>query len=145
VFGVTPDSVVEGESAVAVPVGNTLMTKDRTPAKKPVEPLPAADPNEFAPVGDDLISQNAAIDIETVPDYPPEAKRLGIEGRVQLRLAIDRFGKVRWIRVIKSAGYGMDEAAKQGVYRSKFKPARTRDGRPVDQVIPYTYTFRLSD
>ena len=36
-FGVTLDSVVEGESPVAVPVGNTVMTKDRTPAP-PVPP-----------------------------------------------------------------------------------------------------------
>jgi len=146
VFGVTPESVVEGESGVAVPVGNTLMTKDRTPAKEPLAPLPpAVDPNAFAPVADNLICEDAARIVEIKPDYPPEARRLQIEGQVKVRVAIDRQGNMRWARVIKSPGYGMDEAAKQGLSRSKFKPAHACDGRVVDQIITYTYTFRLQD
>jgi periplasmic protein TonB len=143
VFGVTPESVVEGESGVAVPVGNTLMTNDRTPAKAPPAPLPpAVDPDAFAPVADNLVCQPAAMASEVKADYPPEARRLGIEGRVQLRVGVDRQGNVRWTRVIKSAGYGLDEAAKQALARSKFKPAHACDGRVVDQVIPWTYTFQ---
>jgi periplasmic protein TonB len=143
VFGVTPESVTQGESAVAVPVGNTLMTKDRTPAKGPVAPLPAApDPNAFAPVEDNLIAQHAAVLSEVVADYPPEAKRLGIEGRVILRVAIDRKGNVRWTKVIRSAGHGMDEAAMQALAKSRFRPARTVDGRLVDQVITWKYDFQ---
>jgi protein TonB len=143
VFGVTPESVIEGESGVVVPVGNTLMTKDRTPAKAPPAPLPpAADPDVFAPVADNLVCQAAAMASEVKADYPPEARRLGIEGRVQLRVGVDRQGNVRWTRVIKSAGYGLDEAAKQALARSKFKPAHACDGRVVDQVIPWTYTFQ---
>lgn len=146
VFGVTPESVVEGESGVAVPVGNTLMTKDRTPAKAPPAPLPpAVDPNAFAPVADNLVCQDAAMASEVIPDYPPEARRLGIEGKVQIRVAVDRHGNMRWARVIKSAGYGMDESAKQGLARSKFKPAHACDGRVVDQVITWTYKFQVAD
>lgn len=146
VFGVTPESVVEGESGVAVPVGNTLMTKDRTPAKEPPAPLPpAVDPNAFAPVADNLIAEDAARIVEVKPEYPAEARRLQIEGQVKLRVAIDRQGNIRWTRVIKSAGYGMDEAAKQGLARTKFRPARAYDGRAVNQVITLTYTFQLRD
>ena len=143
VFGVTPESVTQGESAVAVPVGNTLMTKDRTPAKVAPVPLPPApDPNAFAPVEDNLISQPAAMMNEFKADYPPEARRLGIEGRVILRVAIDRKGNVRWTRVIRSAGHGMDEAAMQALAKSKFRPARTVDGRIVDQIITWKYDFQ---
>jgi protein TonB len=147
VFGVTPESVVDGESSVAVPVGNTLMTKDRTPAKAPPAPLPAADPNAFAPVADDLICQHATQDPArfVTAAYPPEAERLGFEGKVKLRVAVDRNGNVRWTRVLKSAGYGMDEAAQQALSRSKFKPARTCDGRLVDQVLTWTYTFQARE
>jgi len=146
VFGVTPESVIEGESGVAVPVGNTLMTKDRTPAKAPPAPLPPApDPNAFAPVADNLICEHAARVVEVKPDYPPEARRLQIEGQVKVRVAVDRQGNVRWSRVIKSAGYGLDEAARQGAARTPFKPAHACDGRVVDQIITLTYTFRLSD
>jgi periplasmic protein TonB len=143
VFGVTPESVVEGESGIAVPVGNTLTTNDRTPAKAPPAPLPpAVAPDAFAPVADNLVCQPAAMASEVKADYPPEARRLGIEGRVQLRVGVDRQGNVRWTRVIKSAGYGLDEAAKQALARSKFRPAHSCDGRVVDQVIPWTYTFQ---
>ena len=146
VFGVTPESVVEGESGVAVPVGNTLMTKDRTPAKAPPTPLPpAVDPNAFAPVADNSICEDAAREVEVKPDYPAEARRLQVEGQVKLRVAIDRRGNMRWARVIKSAGYGMDEAAKLGLARTKFKPARACDGRVVDEVVTLTYTFQLRD
>jgi protein TonB len=144
VFGVTPESVTQGESAVAVPVGNTLMTKDRTPAKAAPAPLPSVpDPNAFAPVEDNLIAQHAAVINEVVPEYPPEAKRLGIEGRAIVRVAIDRQGRVRWMKVIRSAGHDMDEAAKLALSKSKFRPARTVDGRTVDQVITWTYTFQV--
>jgi len=146
VFGVTPESVIEGESGVAVPVGNTLMTEDRTPAKAPPAPLPpAVAPNAFAPEADNLVCEHAAMVRDLKPDYPPEAQRLRIEGQVKLRVAIDRQGNMRWARVIKSAGYGLDEAAKLGLARSKFKPAHSCDGRVVDQVITYTYTFQLGD
>ena len=146
VFGVTPESVIAGESGVAVPVGNTLMTKDRTPAKAPPAPLPPApDPNAFAPEPDNLIADHAAVVSEVKPEYPPEARRLGIEGQVQLRIAVDRHGNVRWVRVVKPVGYGLDETAKLGASRLKFKPARTYDGRLVDEVVPYTYKFHLSD
>ena len=128
------------------PVGNTLMTKDRTPAKTPPAPLPPApDPNAFAPVADNLICEHAARVVEVKPDYPPEARRLQIEGQVKVRVAVDRQGNVRWSRVVKSAGYGRDEAAKQGAARTPFKPAHACDGRVVDQIITLTYTFRLSD
>jgi protein TonB len=146
VFGVTPESVIEGESGVAVSVGNTLMTKDRTPAKAPPAPLPPApDPNSFAPEPDNLIREYAAMVSEVKPEYPPEAKRLGIEAQVKVRIAVDRQGNMRWARVVKPVGYGLDEAARQGAARSKFKPARTYDGRLVDSVIVWTYKFRLSD
>ena len=146
VFGVTPESVIEGESGVAVPVGNTLMTKVRTPAKAPPAPLPPApDPNAFAPEPDNLICEHASRVIDVKPDYPPEARRLQIEGQVRVRVAIDRQGNMRWTRVVKPFGYGLDEAAKLGVARSKFKPAHACDGRVVDQIITLTYTFRLSD
>jgi protein TonB len=143
VFGVTAESVVAGESAVAVPIGNTLMTKDRTPAKAAPLPLPAADPDAFAPVADNLIAQFPASLGEVKAEYPEEAKRMGIEGRVKLRVSLDRQGHVRSVRVAKRAGNGFDEAAKQALMRMRFSPARTADGRAVDWEFTYDYGFEL--
>jgi protein TonB len=143
VFGVTEDSVVEGESPVAVPVGNTLMTEDRTPAKAPPQPLPPAPPPPaFAPVDEDSVSEFPEVSVKPEPVYPETARRMGIGGKVRLRVGIDRKGKVRSVRVIGKAGYGMDEEALRAMWLGKFKPARRADGTPVDLVITYNIVFQ---
>jgi periplasmic protein TonB len=143
VFGVTQDSVVAGDSSVAVPVGNTLMTKDRTRAKTPTLPLPTAPPApEFAPVDEDAVAEFPDAVVKPEPNYPELARRMGIEGKVRLRIGVDRKGNVKTVRVLEKAGYGMDEEAVRVVWQYKFKPAKRADGQPVDTVIPYNFTFR---
>ena len=145
VFGVTEDSVVEGDSPVAVPLGNTLMTKDRTLAKTPPPPLPPAPPSPpaFAPVDEESVAELP--EKLSMPEitYPEMARRLGVEGKVRLRLGIDRKGNVKSVRVLQRVGYGMDEAAESAAWRSKWKPARQEDGKPVDVVIHYNFVFQL--
>lgn len=144
VFGVTQDSVVTGESAVAVPVGNTLMTKDRTLAKAPPPPLPPAPPPrpEFDPVDEESVAEFPEAQVKPEPNYPPIAARMGIGGKVRLKLGIDRKGNVKSVRVLEKAGYGMDEEAVRVVWQYRFKPAKRADGQPVDVVITYNFTFR---
>jgi protein TonB len=145
VFGVTQDSVVEGDSPVAVPVGNTLMTKDRTLAPAPPAPLPPAPPPPpaFAPVDEESVVELP--EKLSMPEiaYPEMARRLGVEGKVRLRLGIDRKGIVKSVRVLQRVGYGMDEAAESAAWRSKWKPARQENGQPVDVVIHYNFVFQM--
>jgi protein TonB len=145
VFGVTQDSVVEGDSPVAVPVGNTLMTKDRTIAKAPPAPLPPAPPPPpaFAPVDEESVAELP--EKLSMPEitYPEMARRLGVEGKVRLRLGIDRKGNVKSVRVLQKVGYGMDEAAESAAWRSKWKPAKQENGQPVDVVIHYNFVFQM--
>jgi TonB family protein len=127
---------------VAVPVGSTLMTKDRTPGKPgPPGPAVADGPPAFAPVTEGSIGEFPRL-VQEVKEFPAEAQRLGLEGQVVLRVGIDRRGAIRSVRVIKKAGYGFDEAASRAMWKFRFTPARTRDGQPVDFLITYTYTFR---
>ena len=144
VFGVTEDSVVAGDSPVAVPVGNTLMTKDRTLAKVPPAPLPSAPPPPpvFAPVDEDAVAEFPEALVKPEPNYPEVAQRMGIGGKVRLKLGIDRKGNVKSVRVLEKAGYGMDEEAVRVVWQYKFKPAKGVNGHPVDFVITYNFTFR---
>jgi len=148
VFGVTEDSVVAGESPVAVPVGNTLMTKDRTVAKTAPPPLPAAPPpppaaSAFAPVDEESVAELPEKLLMPEPVYPEMARRLGIEGRVLVRLGIDRKGNLKSVRVLHKVGYGMDEAAEAAAWQSKWKPAKKETGETVDVIIHYGFTFRL--
>lgn len=143
VFGVTQDSVVAGESPVAVPVGNTLMTKDRTLAKAPPPPLPAAPPPPaFAPVDEESVAEFPEAYVKPEPEYPEIARRMGIGGKVLVKLGIDRKGFVKSVRVLKKAGYGMDEEAVKVAWHYRFKPARRADGEAVDFVITYSFSFQ---
>ncbi len=146
-FGVTQDSVVAGDSPVAVPVGNTLMTKDRTLAKAPPAPLPSAPAPPQAPSFSPVDEESVAEQPEKLfmPDlaYPEMARRLGVEGKVRLRLGIDHKGNVMSVRVLQKVGYGMDEAAEGAAWQSKWKPARQDNGKPVDVVIHYNFIFHL--
>lgn len=147
VFGVTEESVVQGESPVAVPVGNTLMTKDRTVAKAPPAPLPAAPPPPAAPAFSPVDEESVAELPEKVfmPElvYPEMARRLGVEGKVRLRVGVDRKGNVKSVRVLQKVGFGMDEAAEAAAWKSKWKPAKKETGEAVDVVIHYNFVFQL--
>ena len=143
VFGVTQDSVVVGESPVVVPVGNTLMTRDRTLAKAAPPPLPAAPPPPaFAPVDEEAVAEFPEAYVKPEPEYPEIARRMGIGGRVLVRIGIDHKGNVKSVRVLEKVGYGMDEAAVKASWQSKWKPARRADGQPVDMVITYSCVFK---
>ncbi|WP_394836411.1 TonB-dependent siderophore myxochelin receptor MxcH [Pendulispora rubella] len=75
-------------------------------------------------------------------EYPPAALAARREGRVVLRLTLDREGLVIDADVKEPAGYGFDEAARSAALRFRFSPARRGD-KPVAARILYTYEFRL--
>jgi len=141
-FGVSLDSTV-GESSVAVPVGQTLMTKPAVKKEAP-KPLPSGDgTGGFVPVADIYIDKHAEpISCPSGEDvYPVEAKRLGIEGVVDLKIGVDQSGKVVQVKVTVRAGHGFDEAALKAMKQCKFKPAVTSDGRTVPSSLSWRYRF----
>jgi protein TonB len=142
-FGVSLNATTSGDSSVAVAVGNTLMAK---PGPKVEKPKPLSGDGEgggFAPVADIYISQHA--ELISMPSgeeiYPAEAKRLGIEGAVRIKLGIDEKGNVVRVSVVDRAGHGFDDAAAKAVKQGKFKPAMTSDGRAVPCNIIWTFRF----
>jgi periplasmic protein TonB len=147
VFGVTLSSTVAG-AAMAVPVGNTLMTKDRTPAKPGVIPQPSGTEGArpFTPVADVYIADPPKVlhEVNSADIYPPEAYKMGIEGKVVLKVSLDAKGNVVQVKVISRAGHGLDEAARDALRQFKFSPARTSDGQAVDYSLTYTYVFDMS-
>jgi periplasmic protein TonB len=148
VFGVTISSVVSGDSAgLAVPVGNTLMTKERKPGKTGAVPqaYAAEGTRPFTPVADIYIAQQAKVifEVNSADIYPTEAYKMGIEGTVTLKVDIDENGEVLRVKVVGKAGHGFDEAARDALRRFKFSPARGSDGKPVPVSIPYRFTFDM--
>ena len=77
------------------------------------------------------------------PIYTDEARRLRIEGTVQLRVVFGAAGQIRVVAVVKGLGHGLDEAAVQAAEAIRFRPAR-RDGRPVDAPAVIQIQFQIA-
>jgi len=139
-IGISMSSTTSAGS-FAAPVGNTLYGNAPTVASDPAEVRTYASPTgRYVPPY--KVTKLPEILREVKADYPEEARKLGLEGQVMLRLTIDATGKVVRARVIKKAGNGFDEAALEAVRKFAFKPG-TEGGEPVVTELTYTYTFLL--
>lgn len=77
------------------------------------------------------------------PVYSEEARRLGIEGEVQVQAVFLASGSVRIVRVSKGLGYGLDAAAIRAARQIRFKPAR-QEGQAVDFPATVHIVFQLA-
>lgn len=99
--------------------------------------LPAPVVKEFGALGGPKFARRV------MPKYPKAAQRLGVEGDVTLKLAIDASGKLTKVEVVKGAGHGFDEEAVRAVKHSKFSPA-FQNGNPVGCVALIKIQFKLN-
>lgn len=76
------------------------------------------------------------------PPYPPQALAAGIEGSVVLSAVIGTDGSLSSIRVLKSMGQEMDEAAISAVRQWVYKPTLL-NGEPAEVSTDITVSFNL--
>jgi protein TonB len=76
------------------------------------------------------------------PQYPEAARKARIEGVVILDAIIAASGEVEAVRVIRSAGRLLDDAAVGALERWTYRPA-TLNGRPVRVLLTVTVDFRV--
>lgn len=72
---------------------------------------------------------------QEMPVYPYLARRLGKEGRVVLKLLIDKNGSVKNIEVTEPSGFGFIEAAVAAIKKSTFSPALRNGEKMVSKAI----------
>jgi TonB family protein len=77
------------------------------------------------------------------PEVTEEARRANFHGTVRIYCWIDEQGNPLHIRIVHSAGLGLDETAVDAVRQYKFKPA-TRDGKPVKVDINIDVNFKIN-
>jgi protein TonB len=78
------------------------------------------------------------------PPYPPEARRLGQQGRVLLEVQVSPDGRATSVSVKRSSGFPiLDNAAVQGVERWTFEPARV-GGLPTASRADVPVNFALA-
>lgn len=75
------------------------------------------------------------------PEYPPEARAAGIEGKVVLEAVIGKDGTVRDIKVLRSIPQ-LDGAALRALRQWRYDPA-TLHGEPVDVFFTVIIEFGL--
>ncbi|MBP8813779.1 MAG: energy transducer TonB [Laribacter sp.] len=79
------------------------------------------------------------------PAYPASSRRLGEEGRVLLRVRVDRDGRAESVEIDTSSGFArLDEAAVTTVRQWRFAPARQGDV-PVAAWARVPIRFRLDE
>lgn len=79
------------------------------------------------------------------PRYPYMARRRGQEGQVLLRVRVTADGNAATVRVRRSSGYPLLDAAAATAARSwRFHPA-SRGGRPVAGAVDVPVAFTLTD
>lgn len=132
VVGVTEESIAEG-GEMPVPLGNTLMGTPENKVNVDVE---------YAPLFS--VTRMPSFKVQIKPEYPEEARRLGIEGVVLLEVAISSEGKVLDVAIIDDPGFGLGESARSAILRSEFEPAMS-ESTPVAVRVRIPVRFRLVD
>jgi TonB family protein len=110
---------------------------DREVAPPPPPPAPSAAP--ATAFGESSVE----ILFKPKPRYTDEAEALGIQGTVVLEVEFTASNEVRVLRVVRTLGHGLDEAAVRAAEQIRFKPAR-RQGVAVDSRVTVQIEFHLS-
>ena len=74
--------------------------------------------------------------------YPASARDAGTQGKVFLMVMINENGGVDDVKVVRGIGNGCDEAAIEGVKKSKFK-AGQQNGKNVKVKLALAIEFKL--
>lgn len=97
--------------------------------------IPAPEPTRGANAGKPPASGAVSTPVEILykpkPVYTEEARTKGVEGEVQLEVRFCSNGRIEVLGVVRSLGYGLDEAARLAASQIRFRPG-ARDGVPVD-------------
>ena len=90
------------------------------------------------------VDVKADITAKPEPGYTREARRVGVQGIVALKVLLLADGKIDRVRVMRQLPYGLTENAIRAACGIKFKPAM-KAGQPVAQWAGLQYGFRLAE
>lgn len=84
--------------------------------------------------------------LETIPEYPPAARKANAQGVVELNVKIDESGKVVNVKVLRNTTEhpACAQAAIAAAYRSRYQPAQTLAGPDTAWVVR-EYRFSLNE
>lgn len=111
--------------------GEAAKKKPLIETNKPPLPAPVADSGPSGPTNaseeyvPDYLADELPQPVTPIsPEYPEEARRLGLEGRVVMLVYIDASGVVQNVEIQKSPGDVLSAAARKTLLTARFRPAR---------------------
>jgi TonB family protein len=78
-------------------------------------------------------------------EYPEGARHLGLEGKVRMRLHLDRLGNVVKVEILAGLHPLLDRAAEAAARRARYEPARDNLGHPMSSTAVVTVRFELEE
>jgi TonB family protein len=90
------------------------------------------------------VDVKAEVTAKPDPTYTREARRVGVQGVVVLRVLLLANGKIDRVRVVTRVPFGLTENAIRAACEIKFKPAM-KAGKEVSQWVTLEYAFRLAN
>lgn len=82
--------------------------------------------------------------LQVKPEYPSLARDAKMEGKVTVKILVDKTGAVRDVIIAKASGAnaGFEEAAVAAAWKCKFSPA-IQNGLPIALWVVFTFDFKL--
>jgi TonB family protein len=90
------------------------------------------------------VDSRAVIITKPKPGYTRDARRLGVQGYVILKVVLSSNGKIDRVRVLRGLPGGLTENAIKAACKIEFRPA-LKAGQPVSQWLNVEYVFRFAD
>jgi len=123
-------------TSASKPERSSAPTPGPAPASLPVRG-DTAPPADFAPFekAPQIIKSVRAV-------YPEEARKAGLEGKVWVKIWVDKTGKPKQVVIQKSAAEIFDQAAIDAARQFVFTPA-VLNGAPTDVWVLIPFDFKL--
>jgi TonB family protein len=102
------------------------------------------DRDEVGGFSDKEVDQKADITDRPLAAYTQEARKLGVQGVVVLKVLLLGNGQLDRVRVVRRLPFGLTENAIRAACEVKFKPA-VKAGKEVSQWVTLQYPFRLAE
>ncbi len=142
-----PDAEVSAEQTLAT---QTEMSQQVAPIGDATGAGEVAVQNDIridddAPPADFVAVEKEPVVVKKVePKYPELAMRAGLEGKVWVKIWVDKEGKAKQVVVLKSDAEIFNEPAVEAAKQFVFTPAYMNNG-PVSVWVSVPFKFRLAD
>jgi protein TonB len=142
-----PDAEVSAEQTLATqtemsqvsPVGENVAGDGGVQIEQDIKIEDDAPPADFVPV-----EKEPQVIKKVEPKYPELAMRAGLEGKVWVKIWVDKEGKPKQVVVIKSDAEIFNEPAVEAAKQFLFTPAYMNNG-PVSVWVSVPFKFKLAD